>query len=297
MQPVQAITHTAQEINANDLTRRLNLGKQDELGELADTFDRMLDRLEEAFERQRQFTADASHELRTPLTIINLEVNNILDDLHSQPELDKSLRVIQEENERMTNLVNNLLVLARADEGSALLKREVLDISELTLDVVERLIPLSQRHDVIIVTGEMPPVMVQGDRFYLSLLVNNLVENAIKYGAGEERKVWIETGSDSSGVDSSGWLRVEDHGPGIKETDQPYLFERFYRVDPARSTGDTQAGEISESSDGHGLGLSIVQWIARSHGGDVRVTSQVGKGAIFEVILPLAGTKKDGKPM
>jgi signal transduction histidine kinase len=288
MQPVQAITRTAQEINANDLTRRLNLGKQDELGELADTFDRMLDRLERAFERQRQFTAHASHDLRTPLTIINLEVNRILEDPLTRPELHRSLGVIRDENERMTHLVNNLLVLARADAGSARLKQERLDISELALDVVERLIPLSQRHAVALSTGEMPPVMVSGDRFYLSQMVANLVENAIKYGAGEERKVWVETGCRAAGANRDGWLRVEDHGPGIAGDHLPYLFDRFYRADPFRANGIAGDGEPAEPADGHGLGLSIVQWVARAHGGDVQVSSQVGRGAVFEVILPMA---------
>jgi signal transduction histidine kinase len=301
LQPVQAITRAAQEINANDLTRRLNLGKQDELGELADTFDRMLDRLEAAFERQRQFTADASHDLRTPLTIVNLEVNRILEDPQAasfaatHPELYRSLGAIRDENERMTHLVNNLLVLARADAGSVRLKPEILDISELALDVVERLIPLSQRHAMTISTGEMPPVKVRGDRFYLSQMVTNLVENAIKYGAGEERRVWIDTGSRQNGAGRLGWLRVADHGPGIAPEHLPHLFDRFFRVDPVRSGEVAGEGDPSETSDGHGLGLSIVQWVARAHGGDVQVTSQVGKGAVFEVILPVMDALQKSK--
>jgi signal transduction histidine kinase len=296
MQPVQAITRTAQEINANDLTRRLNLGKQDELGELADTFNRMLDRLEAAFARQRQFTADASHELRTPLTIVNLETSSLLEDPLTPPELYKSLGAIRDENERMTYLVNNLLLLARADAGSLRLKTEKLDISELVLDVVERLIPLSQRNGVTICTGEMPPVRVQGDRFYLSQMVTNLVENAVKYGAGEEHKIWIEAGYRKDGATQSttgqcqGWLQVEDHGQGISEEHLTHLFDRFYRVDHARTAALEENvisnGELSASTEGHGLGLSIVQWVARAHGGDVRVTSQVGKGTLFEVIFP-----------
>jgi signal transduction histidine kinase len=283
MQPVQAITRTAQEINANDLTRRLNLGKQDELGELADTFDQMLARLEAAFERQRQFTADASHELRTPLTIINLEINRILEDPLARPELHKSLVVIRDENERMAHLVNNLLVLARADAGSARFKMENLDLSELALEAVERLIPLSQRHAVAVSTGEMTPVGVRGDRFYLSQMVVNLVENAIKYGAGEERKVWVDTGCRQAGDGRQAWLRVTDHGPGIPGEVLPHLFDRFYRADPVRLGVEGGDG----GSGGHGLGLSIVQWVARAHGGDVQASSQAGKGTVFEVVLPV----------
>ena len=290
MQPIQAITRTAQEISANDLTRRIRLGQQNELGELADTFDRMLDRLEDAFERQRQFTADASHELRTPLTIVNLEVNRILEDPATKPHLRKSLSVIRDENERMTHLVNNLLVLARADAGNSRIKPELLDLSELTLDVVEHLIPLSQRNSVAISTGEMHPVPVHGDRFYLSQMITNLITNAIKYGAGEKGIVGIETGSRGADSQRWGWLRVEDHGPGISEDHLPHLFDRFYRADSARS-GD-QDGE--EPSDGHGLGLSIVQWVARAHGGEVQVSSQIGHGTVFEVSLPVVDNSSGG---
>jgi signal transduction histidine kinase len=304
MQPVQDITRMAQEIHANDLTRRLSLRKNDELGELADTFDRMLDRLEDAFQRQRQFTADASHDLRTPLTIINLEVNRILQNRLTQAELQKSVEVIRGENEHMTHLVNNLLVLAHSDAGTAGLTLQTVDLSEIALEVVERLIPLAQRNGMEIYTGEMSPVLIHGDHFYLNQMVTNLVQNAIQYGRGAERKIWIETGcGESSGLQPEtrlrqGWLRVEDHGPGIPEEHIPHLFYRFYRVDPARAAAPEENGTSNEElyapTYGHGLGLSIVQWVARIHGGDVRVTTQVGEGATFEVSIPCVEGDAEG---
>ena len=290
LHPVQTITHAAQEISETDLSRRLNLKVQDELGELANTFDRMLDRLQAAFDRQRQFTADASHELRTPLTIIDLESDRALARRRSPDEYEVALRTIKSENEFMTRLVNDLLTLARMDAGQAVMKLEELDLSEVVLDVTERLTPLARQKKVELVFGDMPELKVTGDRQYLSQMVINLVENAIKYITGKEAVVSIETGSDTGNSRSEAWFRVRDTGPGIAPEHLPHLFDRFYRVDKARSNdpgdGTQPAMEGVSSPSGSGLGLSIVQWIAKAHGGSVSVQSEVGKGSTFEVRMP-----------
>jgi signal transduction histidine kinase len=285
MRPVQIITRAAREISETDLSRRLNLKTQDELGELADTFDQMLARLQAAFDRQRQFTADASHELRTPLTIVGLESSRALEAHRSPQEYGRALQVIQSENEFMTRLVNDLLTLARMDAGQTVLKLEEVDLSDIALEAVERLAPLAVRKNVELSTGELPELPVKGDRQYLLQMVTNLVENAIKYSQGDGQHVHVETGR----RETQAWLRVEDNGPGIAPEHLLHIFERFYRVDKARSR-DLEGGETSDGSresSGSGLGLSIVQWIAQAHGGKVSLQSEVGKGSVFEVSLPL----------
>jgi signal transduction histidine kinase len=289
MRPVRVITQMAREIGETDMSRRLNLATRDELGELANTFDAMLARLQAAFERQRQFTADASHELRTPLTIVNLESTRALATRRSLPEYQRALSVIQTENDWMTRLVNNLLTLARMDAGQAKLKLERLDLSDVALDVVERMAPLAKQKGIKLEAGELPELPVTGDRQFLSQMLSNLVENAIKYGEGPDCRVRIETGIKPSEAGHQAWVRVVDNGPGIAPQHLEHIFERFYRVDQARShdsSAERENGDDSQS--GSGLGLSIVQWVANAHGGRVTVDSALGSGTTFEVILPLA---------
>ena len=279
MRPVHRITHTARTISETDLSRRLNLNTPDEIGELARTFDEMLDRLQAAFTRQRQFTADASHELRTPLTIIDLEVDRALAQPRTAAEYEQALATIGAENDHMSRLVNNLLLLARADAGQAALQRERLDLSDVVLDVIERLAPLARQNHLELVAGDLPELTLCGDRMYLAQMFTNLIENAIKYTTGVGQHISIEV----EGRSGWGYVRVSDDGPGISTEHLPHIFDRFYRADPARSYAE-------ETPDGSGLGLSIVQWVAGAHGGTVSASSSLGHGALFEVRLPLAST-------
>jgi len=284
MRPVQQITRTAQEIGESDLGRRLRLGRDDELGELSDTFDHMLDRLQAAFERQRQFAADASHELRTPLSIIELECNRALDRPRPEGDLRKSLEVIQGENEGMTSLVNQLLTLARMDSGQAALRKEDIDLAELAADVTDRLTPLARENGVTLVAGQLGEAQVRGDRGYLSQMLTNLVENAIKYKGGDQARVEVETGRTPREGHDIGWLKISDNGPGIPPEHVPHLFDRFYRIDKAR----TQSyGEKESQISGSGLGLAIVQSIVQAYGGSIEVRSVEGQGTTFQVFLPL----------
>lgn len=284
MHPVKTITHTARSISETDLNRRLNLNRRDELGELADTFDEMLSRLQNAFDRQRRFVADASHELRTPLTIVNLEVNRVSSGRRSPSEYQHALQVINTENERMTRMVNDLMMLARMDAGQAILQWEDLDLSDVAVEAVERMSALAEAHRVSIETGEMPELIVRGDRQYLLQMVSNLIENAIKYG-GEGQKIKIESGSRFEKERDFAWLRVSDNGLGIPAEHLPHLFDRFYRVDQARTYGSDE----STSPSGSGLGLSIVAWIVQAHAGEIHVDSEFGKGSSFEVTIPSKG--------
>ena len=284
MQPVKAITNAAHTISESDLSRRLNLGGHDELAQLAGTFDEMLARLQTAFDRQRRFLADASHELRTPLTIMNLELGRVLTGHRSAGDYKYALQKVDVESTRMTRLVNDLMTLARMDAGQANLQLEDLDLSDVAVEAMERMNVLAERQQITLEMGELPELCIVGDRQYLVQMISNLIENGIKYsGAGQ--KVRIETGLSAKDNRNFAFLRVSDTGPGIAPDHLPRLFDRFYRVDAARSLND----DDSRSPTGSGLGLSIVAWIVQEHGGKINVTSKEGEGSTFEVILPLKG--------
>jgi signal transduction histidine kinase len=290
MRPVKTITQAARQISETDLSRRLNLDTQDEIGQLAQTFDQMLARLQAAFNRQRQFTADASHELRTPLTIINLETDRALSAPRSTEEYRRALGIIQSENELMSRLVNNLLTLSRMDAGQTQLEMQPLDLSDVALEVVERMTQIAQRHGVSLSSGALPEVLVAGDRQYLNQMITNLIENAIKYSRGEDKQVRVDTGIDRQAQEAVGWVKVTDNGQGISPEHLAHLFDRFYQVDQARSRASGESSGEKEAPGllaGSGLGLSIVQWIAQAHGGQVVVQSDLGQGSVFEVRLPL----------
>ncbi len=276
MRPVHTITQAALTIGETDLSRRLNMKGKDELGELAGTFDGMLARLQAAFERQRQFVADASHELRTPLTIVNLETSRTLASPHKPEDYRHALATIRSENEFMTSLVNDLLTLARMDAGQAAMQCLPVDLSDVAVDTIERLSSLAARNSVQLEAGELPEARILGDRQRLVQMVSNLVDNAIKYAAGQDKKVSIETGKTAD----TAWVRVSDNGPGISPEHLPHLFDRFYRIDQSRTRGsEDETGPKAPS--GSGLGLSIVQWIVQSHGGEIKVESQPGVGTTF----------------
>src|SRR5947199_2501367 len=293
LRPVKMITRTANEISATDLRRRLHLQSRDEFGELAATFDHMLARLEAAFKRQAQFTADASHELRTPLTIIDLEINRALTQLEQPEAYRHVLEQIQAENEQMTATVNSLLLLVRADTGQMTLDLQEVDLSDIALASVERLLPLARQSQVTLASGHLPEVLVRGDAQYQGQQMANLIENGIKYTSGIGKRVYIELACEQ---ERWGVVRVQDDGPGISNDHLPYLFERFYRVDKARSR--RQKGPALSSKPGYGepsgsgLGLSIVQWIVQAHGGEIRVESKIGAGTLFEVRMPLLTSAK-----
>jgi signal transduction histidine kinase len=188
----------------------------------------------------------------------------------------------------MSHLVNDMLTLARMDAHQESLRQEPLDLSDLALDVVERLTPLAARQEIKLETGELPEVMILGDRQSLTQMLTNLVENAIKYtaqiGSEQTRHVFVETGSHPT--QPLGWVRVSDTGPGIPGEHLAHLFDRFYRVDESRTRSGDESNDES-SPTGSGLGLAIVEGIAKLHGGNIEVQSELGKGTIFEITFPL----------
>ncbi|MBS0263015.1 MAG: HAMP domain-containing protein [Planctomycetes bacterium] len=271
VRPIQAISTTAASITASHLSRRVDATRvDDELGELAQILNAMFDRLEQAFERQVRFTADASHELRTPLAIIMSHAELALARQRTPEEYRAALEVALRSSKRMKLLVEELLTLARADAGRLKLEAAPVDLRRIVEDSVTLMARLAEEHEVRVVT-QLHPAPVSGDAGRLSQVVANLLANAILYNR-PQGTVTISTRVE--GPDSL--LVVSDTGVGIPQADLPHLFERFYRVDRARS----------RERGGSGLGLAICQGIVEAHGGSLTVTSQLDVGSSFTVRIP-----------
>ncbi len=274
LQPIGRLTQTALIIKGGDLHQRVPLPKaHDELRHLAVTLNEMIEHVEHAFLRQRRFVADASHELRTPVTVIRSKAKLALLQVFTPEEYTTVFQAIDSEAERLGRLISDLLVLARADEGQVHLEGESVRFDLLVEAVVATVDVIAAQHQVTVEVTVTEPVSVCGDEARLMQVVMNLLENAIGYNEPGGR-VFVSVQAKQEQV----VLIVRDTGIGIAEAHVPYLFDRFYRVDPARrhSTGGNS-----------GLGLSIVEWIVKAHGGAVSVESQVEAGSTFTVTLPL----------
>ncbi len=272
LSPIDNITRTVRHISAEDLDQRLNLRlPDDEVGRLARTFDEMIARLDDAFRRQRQFTADASHELRTPLTIIKGQIDVSLQKEREPEAYRQVLRSVNEEVDHLIRLAGSLLTLTRADAGQIPLVFDEVDVAELMTGVVEQVRPVALDKGVGLWFDNGSSVTIKADEDLLLQLMLNLLDNAIKYTPSGGQ---VNVGSNVNG--SQVELRVQDTGVGISREHLPYLFDRFYRVDKGRSRAE----------GGVGLGLAISRWIAEAHGGTIRVESVPGKGSTFIVLLP-----------
>jgi signal transduction histidine kinase len=272
LRPLDQVTEAALQITrADDLSRRIPLSGPagGEVGKLILAFNDTLERLENLFETQRRFLADVSHELRTPLTAIRGNVDLIRRMGVADPE---SLEAITSEVDRMTRLVQDLLLLAQAESGKLRLAQETVELDTLLLEVYKQAKLLAQDR-VEVRLGQEDQARVLGDRDRLKQMLLNLAANAIEYTpAGGKVTLGLARVRDRAR------LIVADTGPGIPQEELPHIFERFYRID--RSRKRTNGG-------GAGLGLSIAYWIARSHHGQVEVASEVGMGTTFSVWLPL----------
>jgi len=285
LRPVDRLTRAAQSISAHDLSRRLDLDlPDDELGRLARTFDAMIARLDEAFRRQRRFTADASHELRTPLTIIKGDLSLALARPRDPGYYHDVLTEVDEEVDQMSRLVDRLLALARADAEGIAIHRQTVNLGVLLADLVEQTRPLAEARGLTLaaqiapgpsdLNPSGPSLTAYVDPDAMTQIVLNLLDNAIKYTASGRVRLSARPAGDKSDEIR---ISVSDTGPGIPAEHLPHLFERFYRVDQARS----------RALGGAGLGLAIARELARAHGGDVTVHSVPGEGSTFTVHLPV----------
>lgn len=272
--PIDKITRTARHISAEDLSARLNPPEtDDEVGRLAATFDSMLARLEDAFRRERQFTADASHELRTPLSAMQTIMDSTLARQRAPAEYEQALIDLSQEAERMRTLTEGLLHLARNDATRQPAKFECVNLSILLKDVVDSLRPLAEDKRLKLIDNVPDDdLTLMGDSDGLIRLFVNLLDNAIKYT--EQGFITI---SAKPKDDQLLAVTISDTGVGITPEHLPHIFDRFYRVDKSRS------------KNGIGLGLAIAQNVARAHGGEIAVESKVGKGTTFIVQLSTSG--------
>ncbi len=273
LKPVDEITSAARTIGIDNLSLRLRTPQTgDELQRLTEVWNGMLGRLEAAVKTLSQFAADASHELRTPLAVIRTSAELALRRARSPESYRQSLAEIAEEAERMTQLVDDLLFLARSDARATEMPMEPVDLDALLREVSGELLGLADARQLRIRhAGSAGPVSISGNPAALRRLFLVLLDNAIKYSRpGSEVIVAISGGNGTAAVS------VEDFGIGISQADQPHIFKRFYQADKARTDG------------GFGLGLSLAESIVRAHGAAIDVASEEGFGAKFRVVFRAA---------
>jgi len=276
LKPVERITDIARGIGESDLSRRIDIQTEDELGRLAETLNGMIARLEEAFKKQQRFVADASHELRTPLAIIQAEASLALEKRRPQADYGRSLELVSQEVDHMSDVVGKLLLLARSDAGIETLDFDYVNVADLMTELSQDVEAMAQDKGLGFCLGPMDGMKVRGDRTKLRQLFLNILDNAIRYTPGGGSITVSLARNEGRAV-----LSVADTGIGIPGEHLPFIFDRFYRVDKARTNAE----------GGTGLGLAIASSIAKMHGGEIKIESQVGRGTTVRIVLPLADTQ------
>lgn len=272
VRPITQMSATAELLSEKDLGKRLNINQIDsELAGLAEVLNRLFSRLDASFSRQRQFTADASHELRTPLTVIRSASELALSQPRSPEEYQETIEVSLKAAERMTNLVNGLLALARLDSSNADFHLQQINLSDLVGESVSLLGAIASEKQISLVS-DLHAVQIFGNPESLSRMIDNLITNAILYNKPGGKVFITLSKSDNKAV-----LEIKDTGVGISEEHHPFIFERFYRVDKARS----------RLSGGSGLGLAICKGVIEKHNGTITAQSVLGMGTTFQIQLPV----------
>jgi heavy metal sensor kinase len=274
--PIALMNQQTQRITAENLSAQLDVtNPRDEVGRLAITINALLARIDAAFQEQKRFIADASHELRTPIAVLRGETEVALEQERATAEYKESLELIKDEAERLSRIVENLFLLARQPIDAPSLVKEPVYLNEVVADCARAAQVLATQKGLRLkVQSSLPEVSMNGDDEMLKRMLLNLLDNAVKYTpAGGEISVALRS------QNGNAIIIVSDTGIGIPSEDQPRIFDRFYRVDKARS----------RALGGAGLGLSIARWIVEGHGGSLSVSSSVGRGSTFTVDLPLNG--------
>ena len=276
LRPVSRVTETVRQIQTDgDLSRRVSLGKgSDEIYRMADTFDRMLDQIEESFQREHQFASDASHELRTPVAEMLLQCEELMQNEALDEQTRSGIEFLRQKSLHLSQIISQLLFLTRADQGRQKLTMERLDFGELTAMVCEEAQILAQDVDsasaISIETQIERDLYILGDETLLMRFWMNLLQNAITYGrSGGHIRVTLQKGIGR--IEGS----ILDDGIGISEEDLPHIWERFYQADTSRTRENSS-----------GLGLAMVKWIVKEHGGEITVRSRIGEGTEFSFWFP-----------
>jgi signal transduction histidine kinase len=275
LSPIHRITETAATIDARSLSRRLTLrGSGDELDRLSSTINHMLDRIAASYDRIAQFTADASHELRTPVALIRSNAELLLMGPSQPARIEQGLIDIIHESDYMSRLIADLLTLARSGVEDASVRMEIFDLDESMTAVLPRARSQAATRGIAVeLVPSGPVVALRGNQKIVERILMILIDNAIRYSP-RGGKIWISTWTSK---ESCGFV-VRDNGNGIAPADQERIFERFFRVDAARTPRD----------GGSGLGLSIAKSLVDLHGGSIQVESAIGSGASFKVAFPRA---------
>jgi heavy metal sensor kinase len=274
--PVAAMADRARRLGGEDLSGRLPVANpRDELGQLAQTFNELLGRLESAMKQQRQFMADASHELRTPITTTRTAANVALQQRHrGEDEYRHALTIVEQQATRLSRIVHDMFTLARADAGNYPVRKHPMYLDEVIDEVVAAARILASTKDVRIeVSGSRSAAFV-GDEELIQRMIMNLLDNAVRHSPSGAA-VSVDLQATAAGY----VIAVTDQGPGIPPDSQPHIFERFYRIDGSR--GGTDGGA--------GLGLALARWVADRHGGNVTLTSSSNTGSTFTVELATGG--------
>ena len=274
LQPVDKIRRAAVKISSRNLEEYIDIGaRRDELGKLAQTFNEMISRLRDAFQRINQFSIDVSHELKTPLTILKGATEVALRKDREGEEYKQLLVSHLEEIDRMAQIIDDLLLLSKADTGKVLLNVDEVEIKDLILEVYMDMKLFAEKKHVELVVSALQDAKLKGDELKLRRMLWNIVDNGIKY-TPTGGKVDISSATDNGYVR----INVRDTGVGIGDGDIKYIFDRFYRADRAR-----------QRESGTGLGLSISKWIAEAHKGGIEVESRPFSGSLFSIKLPVSG--------
>jgi signal transduction histidine kinase len=267
LSPISSIISKAKSISSGNLSVRIgSTNSKDEVGQLAISIDQMMDSIESAYNRQRQFAQDASHELRTPITVITTTAEDAFSSATSLEECKDALQTILVKGKEMSSLISQLLMITKGFSENYEPEVEILDLSLSVQVIVDELSLVASDTGIVIHTCISPGLLIKANQTLLTRLVINLVENAIKYNK-HGGNVWVDVYSDKK----KNYLVVRDNGIGIGENDIPYIWDRFFK------------GDRSRADSGTGLGLAMVKWIADLYGATIQVESKIGIGSSFKV--------------